>query len=134
MSKQDDILLSVEDLSIAFRTDHGSANVVQGVSFEIRRGEIMGLVGESGSGKSVTALVVMGLLPKAVAKVSSGRVLFDGQDLTKMSDRDMRKLRGSRIGMIFQEPLTALNPVFTVGSQIIAGILAHEPVTKSQRH
>ncbi|BEV46119.1 ABC transporter ATP-binding protein [Afipia carboxidovorans] len=134
MSNQDDILLSVEDLSVAFRTDHGSANVVQGVSFKIRRGEIMGLVGESGSGKSVTALVVMGLLPQAIAKVSSGRVLFDGKDLTRMPERDMRKLRGPRIGMIFQEPLTALNPVFTVGSQIIAGILAHEPVSKQEAH
>ena len=134
MSNQDDILLSVEDLSVAFRTDHGSANVVQGVSFNIRRGEIMGLVGESGSGKSVTALVVMGLLPQAIAKVSSGRVVFDGQDLTRMSERDMRKLRGPRIGMIFQEPLTALNPVVTVGSQIISGILAHEPVSKQEAH
>jgi len=134
MSSQNDILLSIEDLSVAFKTDHGTANVVQGVSFKIRRGEIMGLVGESGSGKSVTALVVMGLLPQAIAKVSSGRVLFDGHDLTKMSDRDMRKLRGPRIGMIFQEPLTALNPVFTVGSQIVAGILAHEAVTRQEAH
>ena len=134
MSSESDILLRVEDLSVSFRTDHGSANVVQGVSFTIRRGEIMGLVGESGSGKSVTALVVMGLLPQGIAKVSSGKVLFDGQNLVTMPERAMRKLRGPRIGMIFQEPLTALNPVFTIGSQIAAGIRAHEPVTGQQAH
>ena len=122
MNGDGDILLRVDDLSVSFRTDQGTANVVQGVSFTIRRGEILGLVGESGSGKSVTALVVMGLLPQAIARVSSGRVLFDGQDLLTLPERAMRKLRGPRIGMIFQEPLTALNPVFTIGSQIMAGI------------
>ena len=134
MNSDGDILLRVDDLSVSFRTDQGTANVVQGVSFTIRRGEILGLVGESGSGKSVTALVVMGLLPRAIARVSSGRVLFDGQDLLTLPERAMRKLRGPRIGMIFQEPLTALNPVFTIGSQIMAGIRAHEPVSKQEAH
>jgi oligopeptide/dipeptide ABC transporter ATP-binding protein len=134
MNSDGDILLRVDDLSVSFHTDQGTANVVEGVSFTIRRGEILGLVGESGSGKSVTALVVMGLLPRAIARVSSGRVLFDGHDLLTLPERAMRKLRGPRIGMIFQEPLTALNPVFTIGSQIMAGIRAHEPVSKQEAH
>lgn len=134
MSGDSDILLRVEDLSVSFRTDHGPTDVVQGVSFTIHRGEIMGLVGESGSGKSVTALVIMGLLPQGIAKVSSGRVLFDGQDLVTMPDHAMRRLRGPRVGMIFQEPLTALNPVFTIGSQIMAAIRAHELVSRPEAH
>src|SRR5260221_11296341 len=113
MNSDGDILLRVDDLSVSFRTDQGTANVVEGVSFTIRRGEILGLVGESGSGKSVTALVGMGLLPRAIARVSSGRVLFDGQGLLTLPERGMRKSGGPGIGVIFQDPLTPLNPGFT---------------------
>lgn len=130
----DDVLLDVEDLSVSFRTDSGWANVIEGVSFQIRKGEILGLVGESGSGKSVTALVVMGLLPRGISRINKGRVRFDGQDLLSLPTARMRELRGPRMGMIFQEPLTALNPVFTIGSQIVAGIRAHENVSHREAH
>jgi len=126
-----DILLQVEDLTVEFRLDEGAAKAVDGVSFAIRRGEILGLVGESGSGKSVTSLAIMGLLPARVARVTSGRIVFDGQDLLRLSAEELRRLRGDRLGMIFQEPLSALNPVFTVGHQIITGIRAHEAVSQA---
>ena len=126
--------LSVQDLSVSFRTDTGRVNVIEGVSFDIRRGEIMGLVGESGSGKSVTSLAIMGLLPQGIAKPSGGRILLDGTDLLALPENEVRKLRGSRMGMIFQEPLTALNPVFTIGAQIMSAILAHEDVSRREAH
>lgn len=124
--------LSVQNLSVSFRTDAGPIDVIEGVSFDIQRGEIMGLVGESGSGKSVTSLAIMGLLPRGIAQPSGGRIELDGVDLLSLPERDMRKLRGPRIGMIFQEPLTALNPVFTIGSQIISAIRAHENVSRRE--
>ena len=129
MTQADDILLQVEDLTVEFRLDEGAVKAVDGVSFAIRRGEILGLVGESGSGKSVTSLAIMGLLPARVARVAGGRIVFDGQDLLRLSAEELRRLRGDRLGMIFQEPLSALNPVFTVGHQIITGIRAHEAVS-----
>ena len=125
-------LLEVRDLTVEFRLDEGSVTAVDGVSFAIRRGEILGLVGESGSGKSVTSLAIMGLLPARVARVTGGSILFDGQDLLRLKEAEMRRLRGGRIGMIFQEPLTALNPVFTVGHQLVTGILAHEKVSRAE--
>lgn len=125
-------MLEVHDLTVDFRLDEGSVTAVDGVSFTLGRGEILGLVGESGSGKSVTSLAIMGLLPQRVARVTRGRIMFDGQDLLTLKESDMRRLRGGKIGMIFQEPLTALNPVFTVGHQIITGILAHERISRAQ--
>ena len=122
-------LLSVENLCVEFATDNGTVRVIDDVSFSLKRGEILGLVGESGSGKSVTSLAIMGLLPKRIARISNGAIRFSGQDLLKASDRDMQKVRGNRIGMIFQEPLTALNPVFTVGQQIVAAIKSHESIS-----
>ncbi len=124
--------LSVQNLSVSFRTDAGPVNVIEGVSFDIQRGEIMGLVGESGSGKSVTSLAIMGLLPRGIAQPSGGRIELDGVDLLALPERELRQLRGPRIGMIFQEPLTALNPVFTIGSQIVSAILAHEKVSRHE--
>jgi oligopeptide/dipeptide ABC transporter ATP-binding protein len=128
IAAEDEFLLEVRDLAVDFQLDDGKVRAVDGVSFAIRRGEILGLVGESGSGKSVTSLAIMGLLPPRVARVQAGSILFDGQDLFRLAESQMRKLRGGRIGMIFQEPLTALNPVFTVGYQIVTGILAHERI------
>lgn len=129
-----DVLLNVEDLSVSFRTNDGWAKVIEGVSFNIRKGEILGLVGESGSGKSVTALAVMGLLPPSISRIDRGRIWFDGQELLTLPSSRMRHFRGARIGMIFQEPLTALNPVFTIGSQIIAGIRAHEEISQREAY
>ncbi len=128
MNHSSEYLLQVENLTVEFRTDDETLKVVDGVSFAIRRGEILGLVGESGSGKSVSSLAVMGLLPPGTAKITGGRIFFDGRDLLRMQAAEIRRIRGNRIGMIFQEPLTALNPVFTVGHQIITGIRAHEAI------
>ena len=131
MTHSTDVLLQIDNLTVEFRVDDATVKAVDGVSFAIRRGEILGLVGESGSGKSVTSLAIMGLLPSDVARVSGGRILFDGQDLLTLPENELRKLRGGRIGMIFQEPLSALNPVFSVGHQIVTGILAHERVSRA---
>ncbi|MFZ5564287.1 MAG: ABC transporter ATP-binding protein [Thermodesulfobacteriota bacterium] len=111
-------LLAVENLSVSFDTEAGRVRAVDGLSFEVRRGEILGLVGESGCGKSVTALSVMRLLPKPSGRIDGGRVLLDGTDLTSLPPESMRAIRGRRIAMIFQEPMTALNPVHTVGRQL----------------
>jgi oligopeptide/dipeptide ABC transporter ATP-binding protein len=121
-------LLAVTDLSVAFRTDEGEVTAVDRVSFSVSPGEVLGIVGESGSGKSVSALAVMGLLPKPGGRVTSGEILFEGEDLLKLPERRMRGIRGRRIGMIFQEPMTSLNPVFTIGDQIAETIVHHERI------
>jgi peptide/nickel transport system ATP-binding protein/oligopeptide transport system ATP-binding protein len=119
-------LLEVRGLTTAFRTARGEITAVEEVSFSLEEGEILGIVGESGSGKSVTALTLMGLLPTPPARVAAGEVLFGGRDLVKLSDREMQQVRGPGISMIFQEPMTSLNPVFTVGEQVMEAIRAHE--------
>ncbi|MGJ3263258.1 MAG: ABC transporter ATP-binding protein [Salinarimonas sp.] len=117
-----DPILSVEDLSLALR----GTPLVEDVSFAIAPGEMLGLVGESGCGKSVTALSLLGLLPTPPITVAGGRILFEGRDLARLSEAEMRRLRGRRIGMIFQEPMTSLNPVFTIGDQIAEPLRIHE--------
>ncbi len=107
-------------------TGSGEINAIEEVNFSVEPGEILGIVGESGSGKSVTALTIMGLLPQPPARVAHGEVVFDGQVLTRLSDSRMQKIRGPGIGMIFQEPMTSLNPVFTIGDQIVETLRAHE--------
>lgn len=119
-------LLSVRDLRVCFDTVGGEVTAVDGVSFDLHRGETLGLVGESGSGKSVTALSIMRLLPDPPGRIAGGEIRFDGSDLLTLSARQMREIRGRRISMIFQEPMTALNPVMTVGDQIAEGIVAHQ--------
>ncbi|WP_419896832.1 ABC transporter ATP-binding protein [Roseomonas sp. USHLN139] len=119
-------LLEIRNLTTAFGTESGQVTAIEDVSFSIEPGEILGIVGESGSGKSVTALTVMGLLPRPPARILSGSVMFDGQDLTKLSERQLQKIRGPGIAMIFQEPMTSLNPVFRIGEQIMETIRAHE--------
>jgi peptide/nickel transport system ATP-binding protein/oligopeptide transport system ATP-binding protein len=119
-------LLEIRDLTTAFGTESGQVTAIEDVSFTIEPGEILGIVGESGSGKSVTALTVMGLLPRPPARILSGSVMFEGQDLTKLSERQLQKIRGPGIAMIFQEPMTSLNPVFRIGEQIMETIRAHE--------
>jgi oligopeptide/dipeptide ABC transporter ATP-binding protein len=120
-------LVSVEDLRVEFHTDAGVVKAVDGVSWSIRPGETLGIVGESGSGKSVSALAVMGLLQKPQAKIS-GRIVFRGRDLLSAGEDELRSLRGNEISMIFQDPLSALNPVFKVGHQVAEVIQAHEKI------
>jgi peptide/nickel transport system ATP-binding protein/oligopeptide transport system ATP-binding protein len=120
-----DVLLELRDLQTYFFTDAGIVPSVDGVSYKIRRGETLGVVGESGCGKSVTALSIMQLVPKPAGRTVGGQILFEGRDLTQLSDREMRAIRGNEIGMIFQEPMTSLNPVYTVGNQIIEAIQLH---------
>ena len=122
----DEVILKVDGLKTYFYTDDGVLPSVDGVSFEIKRGRTLGLVGESGSGKSVTSLSVLRLIPQPPGKIVDGQILFGGQDLTKLTEAQMRKVRGNDISMIFQEPMTSLNPVFTVGNQIIEAILLHQ--------
>lgn len=120
-----DIILEVKDLDVRFFVEEGALPAVDSLSFSIKRGEALGIVGESGCGKSMTALSIMGLLRKP-GKITKGEIVFHGKDLTKLNDKDIRKVRGKNIAMIFQEPMTSLNPVATVGDQITEAILAHD--------
>jgi peptide/nickel transport system ATP-binding protein len=124
-------LLEVRDLRTYFRTDDGIVKAVDGVSFEVEKGQTLGIVGESGSGKSVTCLTVMGLNAKRNT-ITSGEALFKGEDLLKASPRRLREIRGDDIAMIFQDPMTSLNPVHTVGKQLVEAIQLHNDVTKKQ--
>ncbi len=125
-------LLSVRDLVVTFRVEQDDPRAVDGVSFDLFAGEVLGIVGESGSGKSVSALSIMRLIPEPPGKIAEGEILLDGEDLLKLTWKDMRKVRGKQIAMIFQEPMTALNPVFTIGMQVMETILTHEKVTRQE--
>jgi oligopeptide transport system ATP-binding protein len=116
--KEDDVLLSVRGLETHFFTEDGVVKAVNGVSFDVRRGETLGIVGESGSGKSVTNLSIMRLVPDPPGRIVGGSILFDGEDVLKLSDGDVRRIRGKRIAMIFQDPMTSLNPFMRVGAQL----------------
>ena len=124
-------LLSVEDLRVEFWTQRGTVYAVNGVSFEIAAGETLGIVGESGSGKSVTALAVLGILARS-GRVTNGRALFEGRDLIGLSDRELRRIRGRDIAMIFQDPMTSLNPVLTIGRQIRESLETHLGLDRRQ--
>ncbi len=119
-------ILEVVDLKTYFDTDEGTVKAVDGVSFHLDRGETLAVVGESGSGKSVTSLSVMRLIPTPPGRIAGGQILFEGQDIVRKSEREMRKIRGNDISMIFQEPMTSLNPVYTVGDQIAEAIVLHQ--------
>jgi len=125
-------LLEVRDLRTHFTTDAGEFAAVDGVSFTLSEGRTLGLVGESGCGKSVTSLSIMGLVPQPPGRIAGGEILFEGEDLLTVAPSEMRELRGNRISMIFQEPMTSLNPAFTVGDQIAEGILRHRKVSKAE--
>ncbi|MBK8172119.1 MAG: ABC transporter ATP-binding protein [Sandaracinaceae bacterium] len=125
-------LLDVRNLVTAFHTDEGALRAVDGVSFTVREGSTVGLVGESGCGKSVTALSVMRLIPTPPGRYESGEILFEGRNLLALPEREMRSLRGNSISMIFQEPMTSLNPVYTVGQQIIEAIRLHQHLDRSK--
>lgn len=128
------VLLDVQDLTVGFRKGDGVSTAVEGVSFSLHRGELLALVGESGSGKTVTSLALMGLLPEATAVCQGGRVMFGGLDLLSLSPEERRKVLGKRIAMIFQEPMTALNPVLSIGWQLSEILIEHENMSQREAH
>jgi len=123
-------LLSVRNLRVGFQTEDGLVLAVDGISFDLERGATLGIVGESGCGKSVTSLSIMRLIPSPPGKILGGQILFEGEDLLKKSQAEMRRIRGNEISMIFQEPMTSLNPVFTIGDQIMEAIMLHQKLDK----
>jgi oligopeptide/dipeptide ABC transporter ATP-binding protein len=123
-------MLAVQDLKVYFFSDERVARAVDGVSYEVKKGETVCLVGESGCGKTVSALAIMRILPTPPGKIMGGKILFDGQNLLDLDEEKMQKIRGRRIAMIFQEPMTSLNPVFTIGDQIGETILVHEEIDR----
>ncbi len=125
-------LMSLNDLRVEFDTRHGRVTALSGISLDVMPGETLGIVGESGCGKSITALAMMGLIPNPPGHVTGGRILFDGEDITDAKARRMRQLRGGEIAMIFQEPMTSLNPVFRVGDQIAEAILLHQDISRAE--
>ena len=130
MEKMGKKLLEVKDLSVSFNTYAGEVQALRGISFFVERGETLAIVGESGSGKSVTVQTIMKLIQMPPGEIKSGEILFDGEDLVTISDEKMAKLRGGKIGMIFQDPMTSLNPTMKIGKQIMEGILIHKKVNK----
>lgn len=132
--KSKDYILEVNNLSTTFFVDKKAGKAVDDVSFSLERGEILGIVGESGSGKSVTAMSIMRLLGKTKGRVTGGEVLFNGENLLNKNKRDMQRIRGKHISMVFQEPMTSLNPVLTIGDQITETLLQHEGITKEDAY
>ncbi len=125
-------ILEVKNLKTYFRTDAGLTKAVNDVSFSVERGKTLGIVGESGCGKSITSLSIMGLVETPPGVIAGGEIILDGQDLLKKADDEMRAIRGKKVGMIFQEPMTSLNPVFTIGQQLVEALMLHEKITKQQ--
>ncbi|QBP40372.1 ABC transporter ATP-binding protein [Paenisporosarcina antarctica] len=119
-------ILQVKGLQTTFFTDDGEIPAVDNIDFTVHEGEVLGIVGESGCGKSVTSLSIMGLVPSPPGKITGGEILFEDKDLSKLSDKEMRKVRGNDVAMIFQEPMTSLNPLFTIGSQLMEAIVIHK--------
>ena len=125
-------LLEVNDLKMYFHTQDGVVKAVNGVSYTLDRGETLGVVGESGSGKSVTSLTIMGLIDMPPGKIEGGDVLYRGRSLVKMTEDEMEHIRGNDIAMIFQDPMTSLNPVYTIGRQLSEGMILHRGYSKQQ--
>lgn len=130
MQERTNVLLEVENLKTYFFTKRGVIKAVDGVSFSLRKGETLGIVGESGCGKSVTGLSLLRLVPEPAGKIIAGRIMFDGEDLLEKSPAEMRRIRGAKISMILQDPLTSLNPAFTIGSQVAEAISLHQRVRR----
>ncbi len=130
VAPEEHAVLTVRDLTVSVLTEAGLSALVQNVSFELRRGETLAIAGESGSGKSITSLAIMGLLPPPSVRVTGGAISLNGRVLTELSEGEMRAVRGNRVAMIFQEPMTSLNPVMTIGTQLIEAIRAHEPLSR----
>ena len=124
-------LLQVKNLTTRFYTDDGVVHAVNGISYDLKEGEVLGVVGESGCGKSVHALSIMRLIPDPPGKIEAGEVLFNGVDLLKVPDSHMRRVRGADIAMVFQDPMTSLNPVYTVGFQIMEALMVHQSVSRN---
>ncbi|RYI05741.1 MAG: ABC transporter ATP-binding protein, partial [Acetobacteraceae bacterium] len=127
-----DTILRVEGLCVSARTDQGLKPLVQDLTFDLRKGETLAIAGESGSGKSITSLAIMGLLPQPAVRVTGGTICFGGRNLTTLPEPALRSIRGDRIAMIFQEPMTSLNPVMSVGAQLSEAIRAHEPISRAE--
>lgn len=125
-------LLEVSHLHVAFKTHGGTVKAVRGVSFSLNRGETLAIVGESGCGKSVTSLAVMGLIPNPPGKITAGSIRFKGRELTKLKSREWRKIQGAQISMIFQDPMTALNPTLTIGTQLTEGIIHQKKAARNE--
>jgi len=125
-------ILQVQDIHVSFKTFGGEVKAVRGVSFDLYQGETLAIVGESGCGKSVTSQSIMRLIPENTGRIHNGSIIFDGKDLTKLSDKAMRSIRGVDISMIFQDPMTALNPTLTIGSQMSEGIKHHKGISKQE--
>ena len=134
MANDDDLLLEIRDLRTYFYSDEGVAKAVDGVTYHIRRGETLGVVGESGCGKSVTAMSILQLIPQPPGRIEGGEIIFRGRNLLDLGEAEMRKIRGDQISIIFQEPMTSLNPVFRVGDQIGEALVLHQGMTKRQAH
>ncbi|MEI4801489.1 ABC transporter ATP-binding protein [Bacillus sp. FJAT-51639] len=124
-------LLEVKDLQVSFDTHAGEVQAVRGVTFDLKKGETLAIVGESGSGKSVTSKALMDLIPKPPGRIKNGEIIFDGRDLTKLSEKEMQQIRGKEIAMIFQDPMTSLNPTMTIGNQIMEGLIKHQGMSKA---
>ncbi|HEX3244450.1 MAG TPA: ABC transporter ATP-binding protein [Chloroflexota bacterium] len=132
VATQEPLLLDVRDMHTLFATADGVVNAVNGISYTVRHGEALGLVGESGCGKSVSALSLMRLIPSPPGKIASGEIIFNGRDLLKLNDDQIRRVRGKEIAMIFQDPMTSLNPVLTIGRQISEALELHEGMNGAQ--
>ena len=128
----DKILLEVKNLKTYFHSDRGTVRAVDDVSFFVREGETLGIVGESGCGKSVSNMSILRLVETPPGKYEGGEILFDGRDMLKISDTEMRKVRGKDISMIFQEPMTSLNPIFRIGDQISEAMILHRGMSKQE--
>ena len=129
---EQDIILSIQNLSVEYRCEDGDVQAVRDVSFSLRRGHTIGLVGETGAGKTTIALAIMGLLPEPPARVTGGEILYNGKNVFSMSKKERTALRGNAMSMIFQDPMTSLNPIETVGSQIEEVILNHNRVSRAR--
>jgi len=125
-------ILQINDLKVSFQSGKRFLPAVDGVSFELSEGEILGIVGESGSGKSVTSLAALGLIPSPPGRLENGEIIFEGRNITRISEKEWRKIRGNQISMIFQEPMTSLNPLFTIGNQLMEVIRLHTDISKAE--
>lgn len=132
MANKDNVLLEVKDLTVSFDTYAGEVQAVRGTSFHVNKGETLAIVGESGCGKSVTAQTIMQLIPMPLGRIKKGNIFFEGKDLAKLTDKQMEAVRGKDISMIFQDPMTSLNPTMRVGKQIMEGLMKHQKLTKSE--
>ena len=125
-----EVILQVKDLKTYFNTDEGVVKAVDGITFDLHKGETMGIVGESGSGKSVTNLSIMNLIPNPPGKIVGGQVLFHGEDLLQMNEKQIQNIRGNKISMIFQDPMSSLNPFLRISTQMIETIVLHQKLDK----